>query len=284
MNKAPKGEDVREFAFSSSDFEQVRRLLYQRAGISLSDSKQQLVYSRLARRLRLLGMTNFADYLAYLQGEPGEFEPFINALTTNLTSFFREAHHFDVLAHSVRQWLPLERPLKIWCAAASTGEEPYSIAITLAEAFGSDRPPVRILASDIDSDVLRQAQAGVYPLNRVEALSPERKQRFLLRGKDSNQGLVKVRPELQSLVQFRQINLLDDDWDIKGPLDAIFCRNVMIYFDKSTQRRLLGRMAALLSPEGLYFAGHSESFVHAAEVVKLVGHSVYRLAQKAGAP
>ncbi|WP_097461380.1 CheR family methyltransferase [Mangrovitalea sediminis] len=268
--------DDREFSFSQSDFETIRGLLYQRAGIRLADGKRQLVYSRLTRRLRSLGLRHFSAYITYLLSDEAEFEHFINALTTNLTAFFREPHHFITLTEFLQERRSLARPLSIWCAAASTGEEPYSIAMVVAEAFASYRPPVKILASDIDSQVLRHAERGVYELSRIDAISAERKHRFFLKGKGQNTGFARVVPDIRAMVTFRQINLLDPHWDLDTPIDAIFCRNVMIYFDKKTQRRLLERMIPLLTPDGLYFAGHSESFVNAGNLVRLVGHSVYR--------
>lgn len=268
--------DARDFAYSAADFEQVRRLLYQRAGISIGASKESMVYSRLARRLRALRLASFAQYFAYLAEHEDELEEFINALTTNLTSFFREQHHFLMLtAHLQRLYHERRRPLRIWCTASSTGEEPYSLAMTAVEAFDSSRPPVSILASDIDTKVLAHAAAGIYALERLNGLDEQRKRRFFLRGRGSNDGLVKVKDDLRQLLQFRQINLLAPEWPVKGGLDAIFCRNVMIYFDRPTQLQLLARLMPLLHDEGLFFAGHSESFGHAGHLVKLIGRTVY---------
>src|SRR3989338_932845 len=271
-----EGLDLREFQYRQEDFECVRRLLYQRAGISLSASKEQMVYSRLARRLRSLGLGSFAEYFEYLQQHEREWQQFINALTTNLTAFFREGHHFEMLAAHARQQAHERRPLRIWCCASSTGEEPYSLAMPLMEAQGSFTPAAQIIASDIDTGVLGTARQGIYPEQRIEHLELTRKKHFFLRGVGAQQGRVRVRPELQALIDFRQINLLDADWGIPPGLDAIFCRNVMIYFDKPTQNRLLERMIRLLRPDGLFFAGHSESFVQATHLVKLVERTVYR--------
>lgn len=270
----------REFNYSEADFAKVRSVIYQKAGISLSDSKKQLVYSRLARRLRALQLPNFSAYLNYLSETEQEQEEFINALTTNLTAFFREPHHFEILANHVAKLKSQNRKLRIWCSASSTGEEPYSIAMTLAEVYGSYDPPVEIIASDIDSNVLREASAGIYTLQRLESLSLERKKQFFQRGKGANVGKARVVQELRRLIEFRQINLLDKAWPLQSPFDVIFCRNVMIYFDKTTQLKLLERMAKLLTPDGLYIAGHSESFSQAAHLVKLVGKTTYMLAQQ----
>ena len=268
----------REFSYTQADFERVRKIIYKKAGINLSDSKKQLVYSRLARRLRALKLPDFSAYLSYLENTDEEQQEFVNALTTNLTAFFREEHHFDFLAEFVKNFKH-KRNLRVWCAAASTGEEPYSIAITLAEAFGRYDPPVEIIASDIDSNVLNEGRAGVYNINRIESLSLERKRQFFLKGKgDKNAGKVKVIPDLGRLIEFKQINLLDAKWPLTGLFDVIFCRNVMIYFDKSTQVSLLEKMVKLMQKDGLYIAGHSESFSQANHLVKLVGKTVYRLA------
>jgi len=275
-------DTAKEFDFTRSDFERVRALIYQRAGISLADSKQEMVYSRLARRLRATGIQSFARYLDELEaGRLGaEWEAFTNALTTNLTSFFREAHHFPLLAELLAA-LPRRdgRPFTIWCSAASTGEEPYSIAMTACEAFGTLTPPVQIVATDIDTNVLGTGAAGVYPLERVERLEAARLKRFFLRGKGANEGMVRVRPELRQLVSFRQLNLLAGDWPLEGQFDAIFCRNVMIYFDKETQRRILARFVPLMKPHALLFAGHSENFLYVSDALRLRGKTVYELDQ-----
>lgn len=274
----PGDVGTREFAFSTADFERVRKLIYQHAGISLSPVKQDMVYSRLARRLRATGMQSFGEYLDGLERNGGdEWERFVNSLTTNLTSFFREPHHFPIFAEHLRK-LGTKRPVRIWCSAASTGEEPYSIAITVAETFGANVSHVSIMASDLDTNVLATAQKGVYPIERVEKLSPERLRKFFLRGTGSQEGYVSVRPELRRMIDFQRINLLDPSYSVKGPLDVIFCRNVMIYFDKPTQYKILSRFAPMLLSDGLMFAGHSESFLHAADLFKSLGKTVYALA------
>ncbi len=277
---APAREKTdREFSFSPADFERVRKLIYQHAGISLAPVKQDMVYSRLARRLRATGKQTFAEYLDALERDNGEeWERFVNSLTTNLTSFFREPHHFPIFAEHLKK-LGTKRPIRVWCSAASTGEEPYSIAITVAETFGSDSSHVSIVCSDLDTNVLNTAQRGIYPIERVEKLSPERLRRFFLKGTGSQEGLVVVRPEIRKMLVFQQINLLEPNWPVRGPLDVIFCRNVMIYFDKPTQYKILSRFAPMLQAEGLMFAGHSESFLHAADLFKSLGKTVYALAR-----
>lgn len=273
------GGHDREFVFTLEDFEQVSRLIYEHAGISLKPSKQDMVYSRLARRLRVTGVDSFRDYLALLESnDTVEWEAFVNSLTTNLTSFFREPHHFPLLAEHVKKQNG-RHPICLWCSAASTGEEPYSMAMTMVDAFGSFTPPVSIVATDLDTNVLAKAEAGVYPIERIEKLSADLVKRFFLRGAGAQSGFVKVRPELQAMITFRQVNLLGDNWPIRGPLDAIFCRNVMIYFDKETQLKLLRRFVPLLQPDGLVFAGHSESFYNATHLFRLRGKTVYELAK-----
>ena len=256
-------------------------MIYQYAGISLSPVKQDMVYSRLARRLRATGKNSFADYLDALEKDRGdEWERFVNSLTTNLTSFFREPHHFPIIADHLQK-IGTRRPIRVWCSAASTGEEPYSIAMTVAETFGSNASHVSIFASDLDTNVLATAEKGVYPIERVEKLSPDRLRRFFLRGTGSQDGFVAVRPEIRRMVQYQRINLLDASYPVKGPVDVIFCRNVMIYFDKPTQYKILSRFAPMMQADGLMFAGHSESFLHAADLFKSLGKTVYALA-KAG--
>ena len=271
----------REYPFSQRDFERVRHLIYARAGISLNESKQNMVYSRLSRRLRATGIGAFPQYLDRIESDPGfaatEVQEFVNALTTNLTAFFREAHHFPVLA----EFLAAQArgaALRLWCAAAATGEEPYSIAMTMLDALGSN-PNARLLATDIDTNVLEQAQRGVYRLAALEACGEARQKRFFLRGRGSNEGLARVRPEVQRLVEFAQLNLLETAWDAQrgfaAALDVVFIRNVMIYFDRPTQRRILERIAAVLRKGGLLFVGHSENFTDCRTHFALRGKTVY---------
>ncbi|WP_324780776.1 CheR family methyltransferase [Thiobacillus sedimenti] len=270
------GDSTKIFEFTPRDFARVRALIYKQAGISLSESKQEMVYSRLARRLRAKGLNSFEAYLDALESgrDSDEWEAFTNALTTNLTSFFREAHHFPILQEHLRVG---KTPLSIWCSASSTGEEPYSIAMTACEAFGTLTPPVSIVATDIDTNVLQTAANGVYPLDRIEKMPQERLKRFFLRGKGERAGFVRVRPELRQLITFKPLNLLAASWPVSGPFDAIFCRNVMIYFDKPTQGRILERFVPLMKPEGLLFAGHSENFMYASDAFRLRGKTVYEL-------
>lgn len=271
---------IREYAFTRADFDRIRKLIYEHAGISLSAGKQNMVYSRLARRLRANGFNNFQEYLNFLErGNPAEWEAFTNALTTNLTAFFREQHHFPILEKHVEQ-RKNQNKIQLWCSASSTGEEPYSMAMAMVQAFKTFAPPVHILATDLDTNVLAKAQMGIYPLDKLERISKEKLKQFFLKGKGHHAGSARVRPELRNLITFRQLNLLDENWPIRGPFDAIFCRNVMIYFDKKTQYKILKKFVPLLTSDGLLFAGHSESFQHAVDLFKLREKTVYELANR----
>ena len=265
----------RDFEFTSADFVRIRALIHRRAGIALSEHKRDMAYSRLARRLRALGYERFSDYLDELEkgNDASEWEAFTNALTTNLTAFFREAHHFPILAEFVKRRPP---PVSVWCSAASTGEEPYSIAMTLVEALGDHAARnATVLATDLDTQVLAKGDAGVYAYDQVKHLSPERLKRFFLRGTGKNAGFVKVRPELRAMIRFERLNLTDADYGLRTPFDAIFCRNVMIYFDKPTQAQVLARFEPLVKPDGLLFAGHSENFTYVTQAFRLRGQTVY---------
>ncbi|HEY2025156.1 CheR family methyltransferase, partial [Paraburkholderia sp.] len=280
---ARSAETARDFEFTSADFARIRDLIHRAAGISLSDHKRDMAYSRLARRLRARGLDTFRQYLDLLEAEndPAEWEAFTNALTTNLTAFFREAHHFPILAEFVQR---RAQPVSVWCSAASTGEEPYSIAMTLIEALGeSGARQASVIATDIDTQVLAKAEAGVYQFDQVKQLSPERLKRFFLKGTGAHAGMVKVRPEVRALVRFAQLNLTDRDYQLRSQFDAIFCRNVMIYFDKPTQAQVLSRFDPLMKPGGLLFAGHSENFTYVTQAFRLRGQTVYELTRDAGA-
>lgn len=272
----------REFDLSDRDFARVCKMIHARAGIALNDSKRNMVYSRLSRRLRERGLANFADYLDLLEAdEGGEWQDFINALTTNLTSFFRESHHFDMLAQRLRT-IPVGRPIALWSAASSTGEEPYSMAMTAMDALGGKTPPVRILATDIDTHVLDTARRGVYRGDNVAKLDPELARRHFQRGSGANSGLMRVKKELRDLVSFRQLNLLQPTWPLREKFTAIFCRNVMIYFDKPTQRAVMERIAARLESDGMLCIGHSENLMWARDVFEPCGRTAYRLARADG--
>ncbi len=267
---------VGEFSFDERDFERVRQLIYGRAGISLHAGKQAMVYSRLSRRLRVTSHRSFGSYLQWLESASGpkadeEWQEFVNCLTTNLTSFFRESHHFETLHDELKA--RAGRPLRIWCNAASTGEEPYTIAMTAVEALGSGAD-VKIVASDIDTQVLAAAARGVYTAD-ARGLSPDRLRRHFLRGTGANAGFMRVKPELARMIEFRAHNLMDARWSLGDPFDIVFCRNVMIYFDHATQRRVLTQIHATMKGSSLLFVGHSENFTDAKSLFRLRGKTVY---------
>ncbi|KQN94637.1 MULTISPECIES: CheR family methyltransferase [Stenotrophomonas] len=273
----------RDFEFNDRDFRRVCELIHKRAGIALAPAKRDMVYGRLSRRLRALGLQSFEEYLDQLERSGGdEWQAFTNALTTNLTSFFREPHHFEKLREEL-QARAHRAPLHIWSCAASTGEEPYSLAITACETFGSLAPPVRILATDVDTQVLATGAQGVYPVERIAGLDPSLKRRYFQRGSGPNEGKCRVVPALRKLIEFRQLNLLAPRYDVGGPYDALFCRNVMIYFDKPTQRGILSRLVQHMGDDGLLYTGHSENYLHAADLIQPCGRTLYRRARGAGA-
>lgn len=264
----------REFVWTDADFDRVQALIYQRAGISLHDGKHAMVYSRLSRRLRDTGHQSFKDYLGWLETHDGpEWQEFINALTTNLTSFFREQHHFEIFASHLKS-KPASASWRVWCNAASTGEEPYSIVMTAHEVLGL-KASFTLTASDIDSKVLASAAQGVYRQEGLKGVSEERMQRFFLRGKGANEGMARVKPELQRMIQFISVNLIRDDWPFRELFDVVFCRNVMIYFDAPTQRKVLERIHRVLAPGGLLFVGHAENFSESRDLFVLRGKTVY---------
>ena len=264
----------REFIWTDADFERVQKLIYQRAGINLHDGKHAMVYSRLSRRLRDTGHNSFREYLGWLENHDGpEWQEFVNALTTNLTAFFREQHHFEIFATLLKS-KPAGVPWNVWCNAASTGEEPYSIVMTALESLGANAA-FKLMASDIDSKVLASAAQGIYKLDNLKGLSPERMQRFFLRGKDSNAGLVRVKPEMRRFIDFLSVNLIRDDWPFREPFDVVFCRNVMIYFDGPTQRGVLERIHRVMKPGGMLFVGHAENFSESRDLFTLRGKTVY---------
>lgn len=269
------GDKHHEYRFTADDFKRISNLIYQRAGICLSPQKAEMVYNRLSRRLRALGLQSFSDYLDFLVDGSPEWDLFVGALTTHLTAFFREEHHFPILARHAGLKAGNGR-VKLWSCAASTGEEPYSMAITMAERFGTLYPPVDIQATDIDAGVLETARQGVYPIERVQSLPDRILRRYFLRGGRDKTGFVKVRPELQQMITFEPLNLLAPVWTANRQFDGIFCRNVMIYFDRPTQRRVLQHCLRYLAPDGLFFAGHSENLTHLADLFDPCGKTVYR--------
>jgi len=276
-------DERREFIFTERHFASIRTRVQALTGIAIGDLKQDLVYGRLCRRLRSLGLPDFDAYLAWLTENPGsENGEFINALTTNLTAFFREAHHFQDLQDRVLPEL-IERKrharrLRIWSAACSTGEEPYSLAITLREALGSQAPQwdALILATDIDTGVLGFAHRGVYPVERLKGLSQGQRQQYFKAVAGSASGEHSVCESLRALIRFRQLNL-NGTWPMQGGFDVVFCRNVVIYFDKPTQKVLFARLAQHMEPGGHLYIGHSESLFRVCDRFEHLGRTIHRL-------
>ena len=271
----------REFEFNRNDFEHIRDLVGERTGIVLSDHKITMVYGRLSRRLRQLKISTFSQYLKLLEDETGqELVEFTNALTTNLTSFFREPHHFEYLKDAALPSLIKHRPsrrLRLWSAGCSTGEEPYSIGITLHEAMESQLRnwDVKILATDLDTNVVQKGKNGVYEQERVNGIEDKRLRKWFRKGRDIHAGKVSVSENIRQMITFKQLNLLHE-WPMKGPFDIIFCRNVVIYFGKETQRELFNRYADMLANDGYLFIGHSENLHKISDRFQLIGKTIYR--------
>ncbi len=272
---------VREFKFTDSDFNALRTLVKEMTGINLAGSKRELVYGRISRRLRALGLSSFGAYRGLLEsGDGSELVAFCNALTTNLTSFFRESHHFDYLRDAFlmtrRNTGSRSERIRIWSSACSSGEEPYSIAMTIMETIPDWKEwDIKILATDLNSDILARAKRGCYTHDRVKGFDAKRLARFFTESGEDAERTYEVIPDLANLITFRQVNLMND-LPMSGPLDAIFCRNVVIYFDKETQRALFARIAKLQRPGNLLFLGHSESLFKVSDDYALIGRTVYR--------
>jgi chemotaxis protein methyltransferase CheR len=266
--------------FTRDDFIRIRELLLERTGIALRPEKQAMVYARLVAQVRGLGLQRFSDYVELLRDRGhAQWSGFISALTTNFTAFFREPHHFPVLAELSQRTAPA--PFTVWSAGCATGEEPYSIAIALVERFARTDPPVRVVATDIDELALADARSGIYPADAIDMLGAGLRRRYFLRGTGEHEGFIKVRPELARLVSFATLNLCEQGWDAPGEYDAIFCRNVMIYLDRDVQRRVLERLAARLKPHGLLFTGHSENLLStASDLFRQRDRTVYEAAPR----
>ncbi len=283
MTSSPRQTIIeREFEFTKDDFDYLRHIVITGTGIVVPNEKQDMFYSRLARRVRKLGLPNFKQYCDLIKNEKdgAEAAQLINAITTNLTSFFRESYHFDFLAEKLIPDLlktePNKRRLFIWSAGCSTGEEPYSIAITLSQLGLVERGwDIKILATDIDSSVLEHGARGVYGLDQIKVVPDQYVKAGFLRGKGAQSGKVSIKPSVRSMVQFMQLNL-NSEWMLPEQADIVFCRNVIIYFDKESKKRLVNRIADNLTDGGYLFIGHSESLFKVSEQFDLVGKTIYR--------
>ena len=269
----------REFNMTQTDFSVISELAYNYTGIVLGEHKQDMVYGRLARRMRALRLSDFSDYCPLIS-DPSSQETglFINALTTNLTAFFRESHHFDFLANTVcKEYLQRttgERKIRAWSAACSTGEEPYSMALVLRENIDCRHWDCKVLATDLDSKVLQHAKQGIYDNERLKDLSSTRKKKWFLHDRN-HPDIAKVKPSLQELIRFKRLNLLES-WPMRGSFDLIFCRNVMIYFDIQTQQKMLNGFASILKPGGYLFIGHSENLHGASVHFESMGQTIFK--------
>lgn len=271
----------REFEFSDAHFGRIRDFVTAHTGIVLTDVKKDMVYGRLSKRIRQLFAGSFEAFCDAIDAGDHENQDFlINAITTNLTSFFRENHHFEYLKEAIIPELisqnKITKRMRIWSAGCSTGEEPYSIAIALHEALPDiDSWDIKILATDLDANVVETGQKGVYRYDRISGLPESRQQKWFQRGTGKNEGFVRVKPELQQLISFKRLNLLHE-WPMRGPMDVIFCRNVVIYFDKDTQRVLFDRYAEIIRPQGHLIIGHSETLYKVTDRFELLGNTIYR--------
>jgi chemotaxis protein methyltransferase CheR len=271
----------KEFHFTDDNFNKIRKIVIEHSGIVLSDAKRDMVYSRLVRRLRKLKITRFDDYCDLLDDpDHEEFTNFINAITTNLTSFFRENHHFEMLADTIlpeiMQRNRQTKSIRIWSAGCSTGMETYSIAMVLKEVIPENQGwDVKILATDLDTNVIETAARGIYEYDRVTGVTQERMARWFLRGPGAKSDKVKVSKELRDLITFKALNLLQP-FPFRGPIDIIFCRNVVIYFDKQTQKVLFDRFADIHAFDGYLMIGHSETLYNVTDRYKLLRNTVYK--------
>jgi len=275
---APGVAEVEIRPLTAGEFDRIRALAREKFGLDLRPGKEQLVAARLGKQLRRLGLRTFREYTDYVLAEPtGQaLIEMIDALTTNHTSFLRERAHFDFLRSKVLPEWQGRPTLDIWSAACATGEEPYSIAISVLEEWGeAPRSKLRILATDISTRALDTARRGVYQAERLEGLAPATIQRYFLRGEGQSRGWYRLRPKVLEMVEFRRVNL-NEPLPSLPRFGAIFCRNVMIYFDRETQERLVARLAECLEPGGYFFTGHSESLLKTGQPLAYVQPAVYR--------
>jgi chemotaxis protein methyltransferase CheR len=277
--------ELSKLELTDREFLLFRELIASKTGISLRGTKCPMLSARLQRRLRQLNLPNFGDYYQFLINQDAsgaERRELINCITTNKTSFFREPHHFTILAGIFQKAIdsaPLVRPFSVWSAACSTGDESYTIAMTLSNVLDSSNASreFSILATDIDTQVLDFGRASIYQEADLEPVPASFRQRFFLRGSGSQTGRYRIKPQLRDRVDFRPLNLIDPAWDVTGPFDAIFCRNALIYFEHETQNRILRRLISYLRPGGYLMVGHSEQLHWMTDVLELVGTTTYRV-------
>jgi chemotaxis protein methyltransferase CheR len=276
-------EAMGEDTLGNRDFARLAALVYSEAGIRLGPEKRTMLEARLKRRLRALALDSYARYCDLLFSEEGRGDErirFIDVVTTNKTDFFREAGHFDFLAQrALPEWTArgMDRPMLLWSAGCSTGEEPYTLAMVLSE-YAEAHPGFRfrILATDISTAVLEKAEMSVYTIDSVGPVAPELRRKYLLRSRDRSSNHVRVAPELRRLVEFRRLNFMDADYGLEQKADAIFCRNVLIYFDRPTQERILRRLTDCLMPGGFLFVGHAETLHDMRLPLTPAGTALYR--------
>lgn len=273
------------YKITDQEFRKFQDLILEKTGIRLGGQKRDLVLSRLTKRLRILNIQTFEDYYQYLSQEENrdEITSMINRITTNVTNFYRENHHFEVLREislnqiAKRKVAEGTRKIRIWSAGCSTGQEPYTIAFTLADFFqGHVGWDIKILATDLDTEVLATGEKGIYSKEAVTNIPPVQLKQYFKKGKRGNDGFFQVRPQIKNMVVFRQLNLTMERFPIRGPLDVIFCRNVIIYFDKETKANLVGKFYNLLDKGGYLFMGHSESLIAMKEQFNYVHNTVYQ--------
>lgn len=261
--------------FTTEDFEFIRNWMFQRSGITLSDSKKVMVWRRLQHRFQELDVENFGQYRRRLEHDSGEATLCVNAITTNVTAFFREPQHFEWISQHLPDLIARQSRVRLWSAGCSTGEEPYSLAMVVAECLGQREHDVRILATDINTEAVEKARRGIYRMDSIDGLSAKRLQRHCQRGCQANEDWMRIRSTLKERVNFQCLNL-QQPWPMNGPFDYVLCRNVAIYFPRPTQKKLLDRLAELLRPGGYLMLGHSESLIQHGEIFEWCGGTIYR--------
>lgn len=276
---SPQESNQYDFNYNDNEFHKFCELIYKHTGITMDANKRDLVYSRITRRIRDLQLNSFTDYRSIVEAgeDANELEEFVNVVTTNLTSFFRQDYHFEYLTKIIQGYVVEgKNRIRIWSSAASTGEEPYSIAYTVARAIPDlSRVDVKILATDIDSDVLETAAQGVYSLDKIQNVPAHFLQNAFHKGVGAHEGEVKIKSEYQDLISFRRLNLMHD-WPMHGPFDIIFCRNVIIYFNKAVQKELFSRYAMLQKAGDYMMIGHSENLFKVSDEYKLLEKAIYK--------